>query len=72
MRIEDLSKHSTVKDSGTDVSNGKVFLRNGYPHCKLHGAMNKVAACGIWRCLMCHVGCFELTVGGEDNTENER
>ena len=28
-----------------------VTLKNNYPHCKKHGAMNKVTKEGIWRCL---------------------
>ncbi len=49
--------------------------KNGviYPHCLVHGAMNKVSKYGIWRCLMCHVGYDEKT--GEvlkDSTEGFR
>lgn len=42
------------------VSNGNInlveliVLRNGTkptPHCKIHGAMNKVSKDGIWRCI---------------------
>ena len=35
------------------------------PHCKIHGAMNKVSDKGIWRCLRshteidCRAGCIE-------------
>lgn len=28
-----------------------VYLHNNTPHCKEHGAMNKVGKNGIWRCL---------------------
>lgn len=30
------------------------------PICKEHGAINKVSASGIWRCLMCNIGCWEV------------
>lgn len=33
-----------------DVTAGTVYLHNGLPHCKIHGAMLKVSADGIWRC----------------------
>ena len=59
--IEDLSKHSGVSNSGDHVSEGKVVLEKGYPHCKEHGAMLKVSKDGIWRCPACHVGCFGIT-----------
>ena len=65
MKIIDLSDVSKVKNSGRDVIEGKVYLYNGTPHCREHGAMNKVSKEGIWRCLMCHVGCFEITKGEE-------
>jgi len=60
MKIIDLSLYSDVKNSGKEVSSGKIFLFNGYPYCKEHGAMNKVSKDGIWRCLMCHAGCLEI------------
>ena len=60
MKIIDLCNYSKVKNSGKDVSNGKVVLVDGYPYCKEHGAMNKVSKDGIWRCLECHVGCLEI------------
>ncbi len=28
-----------------------VQLKNGTPHCKEHGAMNKITPEGIWRCI---------------------
>lgn len=33
-----------------------------YPCCEVHGAMNKVSKEGLWRCLACGVGCFEVGV----------
>jgi hypothetical protein len=41
------------------------------PHCKLHGAMNKVSDTGLWRCIStwkegqdnaCRAGCVEIYV----------
>lgn len=60
----DLSKTSNVKNSGNHVTEGKVYLKNNYPHCREHGAMNKVSKDGIWRCLICHVSCFEIKESG--------
>jgi len=60
MIIKDLDKYSNVCDSGKDVTNGKVILKENYPFCVIHGFMNKVSKDGIWRCIMCNVGCFEL------------
>ena len=31
-----------------------------YPYCTSHGAMNKVSKDGIWRCLTCGVGAYEI------------
>lgn len=30
------------------------------PHCVTHGAMNKMDSSGIWRCVMCNIGCFQI------------
>ena len=59
-----------VKDGADSVTRGLVrpvqplLPRSDqvYPYCRDHGAMNKVSKDGIWRCLVCGVGCFE--VGG--------
>ena len=32
-----------------------------YPCCTKHGAMNQVSKDGIWRCIMCGAGCYEVT-----------
>ena len=37
-----------------------VLFSPGYPHCAEHGAMNKVSPEGIWRCLTCNEGCWEV------------
>ena len=29
----------------------RVEILNGTPHCKKHGAMNKITPDGIWRCI---------------------
>jgi hypothetical protein len=34
---------------GADLS--LVEMRDGTPHCKVHGAMNMVQAGGVWRCI---------------------
>ncbi len=28
-----------------------VYIHNGKPHCKKHGAMNKITKDGFWRCI---------------------
>ena len=28
-----------------------VEIKNGTPHCKKHGAMNKITKDGFWRCI---------------------
>ena len=33
------------------VSEGKIYLVDGYPFCKDHGHINKITEKGIWRCL---------------------
>lgn len=38
----------------------RIIKEMTYPVCKVHGAMNKVSREGIWRCLACNVGCFEI------------
>lgn len=49
-----------VTDNIDSVSAGRVKVRNGYPDCVVHGAMNQVSREGIWRCLACGVGCYEV------------
>jgi hypothetical protein len=53
MKIIELEDKSSSFDlvELKEASNGKF-----YPHCKIHGAMNKVSAGenGIWRCLSIH------------------
>ena len=34
-----------------DADINKVIIVNNYPHCKEHGAMNKMTQDGIWRCV---------------------
>ncbi len=59
--IKDMPNYNPiVRDHVESVSKGELKILNGTPHCKKHGAMNKVSKDGIWRCLMCGVGCFEL------------
>ena len=36
-----------LKDADLDL----VELKDGTPHCKKHGAMNKLTKDGIWRCV---------------------
>ena len=50
--IEDMPAFNPiVKDNIDSVSAGLVVLKDGTPHCVKHGAMNKVSADGIWRCI---------------------
>mgnify|MGYP001588206570 CR=1 FL=1 len=69
MNIIDLKKmpkwNPSVPNGGDSVSQGLVKVATNkygitYPNCHRHGAMNKVSADGIWRCLACHEGCYEL------------
>ena len=34
-----------------DADFNLVILKDGTPHCKIHGAMNKITEDGIWRCI---------------------
>ena len=70
MKIIDLKdspySNSSAKNGFDSVSNGKVFLKTDSinvqetPHCIIHGAMNKVDANGLWRCLTCNAGAYQL------------
>lgn len=68
MEIIDL-KDSPYKDSkskngfdsvSTNKISLKIYLNKKYPSCNIHGAMNKVDSSGLWRCLTCNVGCFQV------------
>ena len=48
-----------VKDNIMSITEKRISIINGYPECVRHGAMNKVSKDGIWRCLICGVGCYE-------------
>ena len=39
-----------------------VEISNGTPHCKKHGAMNKITKDGFWRCIT--VAGFKRIVNG--------
>ncbi len=70
MKIVDLMDSpyadSSAKNGFDSVSTGKVYLDSSSweiddtPHCSVHKAMNKVDPSGLWRCLMCGVGAFQL------------
>jgi hypothetical protein len=68
MKIVDLKDMQGFNDevlNGKDsVSTGRVFLSEYaaklYPTCIKHGAINKVTKYGIWRCLTCHEGCYQV------------
>ena len=71
-------KPSITGEHGTrSVSAGLVVLEfvksigRWYPYCKAHGAMNKVTAEGIWRCFVCHEGCFEGKASNTTDTLKE-
>lgn len=67
--------NASVTDGLKSLSEGKIEfvwidlgqgIKDSYPYCKVHGAMNKVSdndGGGIWRCIAfhCHVGCYELS-----------
>lgn len=64
--IQDMPNFNpSVKDGLTSVSEGKVSLRKyhgeWFPACQEHGALLKVSKGGIWRCMECHEGCYEVT-----------
>ena len=69
MKIIDLKDapgfNPAVKNGTDSVSTGKVFMATTHsykpsPTCHIHGAMNKVSEAGIWRCLACNEGCWEV------------
>ena len=44
-----------------------VYIKDGIPHCKKHGAMNKLTKSGLWRCFSevstqtdrcCNASCY--------------
>lgn len=69
-----------IDDANTDFSLVETkagrFGTKETPHCKKHGAMNKISAGGIWRCIgthaiakngaqidnMCRAGCKEKLI----------
>lgn len=53
-------------NTGEPVLFGTKKIIGFYPFCKVHGAMNKVSKEGLWRCLMCGVGCYERRVEETD------
>lgn len=69
MNIVDLAdspyKDSMAKNGFGAVNNGLITIKSSYPgtnstpHCHIHRAMNKVDSSGLWRCLMCNIGCFQ-------------
>ena len=65
-----------LKDSNINL----VYIdeKSNTPHCKIHGAMNKVTDTGIWRCIRaislktgkceddCRAGCQETEWKGKN------
>lgn len=59
-----------IKDDNTNFD--LVYIHNLTPHCKIHGAMNKVSVFetgGYWRCITsvskksennCRAGCIQI------------
>ncbi len=43
-----------IKDSGFEDGDFSLVELKGTPHCKVHGAMNKLN--GIWRCFTMYSG----------------
>lgn len=72
LKIVDLQNspyaNSPAKNGFDSVSTRKVILKSNdpsimeTPHCIQHGAMNKVDASGLWRCLTCNVGAFATVI----------
>jgi len=58
-------KDSPAKNGFDSVSRGLVIVKTDNPnitptpHCINHGAMNKMDASGLWRCIACNAGCFQ-------------
>ncbi len=54
--------HPAVKDNVGSVTQGfvgvSVYHGEPFPVCPTHGAMLRVSKSGIWRCMVCHVGCW--------------
>lgn len=63
-------KITPIDDGNTNFK--QVKIKQGFPHCKLHGAMNKVSVFpeggGYWRCIStvsklndncCRAGCSQ-------------
>lgn len=50
----------TLDKPGQGVAGTAQFRAGTYPACSEHGAMNRVAAAPLWRCLNCNIG-IELT-----------
>ncbi len=52
------------------VTRGKVYVQKvkhgWFPYCKEHGAMLKVSKFGMWRCAVCHEGCYQVPPGLPD------
>lgn len=46
----------TLPKPGQGMAGTAVFPAGRYPACSEHGAMNRVAAAPLWRCLNCNVG----------------
>lgn len=56
------NKYVSIGDQNTDFS---LVVIKSTPHCKIHGAMNKVSTYekgGYWRCLqgLCRAGCEQI------------
>lgn len=62
MKIKKTMNIYELKDADLNlVTQNKSWCERLTPHCKFHGAMNKVTKEGIWRCLVleCNAGCQE-------------
>lgn len=68
-------KINTIEDNNTNFELVELCDKGGVgyltPHCKVHGAMNKVSVYdggGMWRCLQgqCRAGCKEIQVKSEN------
>lgn len=44
-----------------------VEIINGTPHCKKHGAMNKITADGFWRCIT--ISGYKTIVNGNSKSK---
>lgn len=46
----------TIPKACQGIAGTAEFIAGRYPACSKHGAMNRVSAGQLWRCLNCNIG----------------